>query len=91
VWHYGGGDWTLPWRVYHGLDEQFRPVDKPDSPPHPITNVARYRRMIYGFAKASAVLEGRIKDDPGPPRPPRREPHSPGGVILPTGTGSPQR
>lgn len=81
-----GGDWTLPWRVYHGLDEDFRPLDDPDAPARRIRYPSRYRHFIYGMAKAVEVLEDGQPDGMGPPRPSRRdrEAKSEGGVILPT-------
>ena len=97
MWRYGGGDWTLPFRVYHGLDAHFRPVGEPDAPARPIRYVERYRHLLYGFAKAAAIIEEGVKDKP-PPRPPRRpdpgkprEQVTPGGVVLPTGTPAPPR
>lgn len=100
MWRYGGGDWTLPWRVFHGLDERFRPVSDPDGDPIPIVHVARYRRLLYGYAKAAAVLEeghpaqerkavrqrSRTGPSAGPP-----EQRTEGGVVLPTGTPAPPR
>lgn len=76
--------------MYHGLGEDFRPLDDPTRPPRRIQNAARYRRLIYGFAKASAILDGRMKDVIGPPRTRRRDPRNEQKVILPTGVAKPR-
>jgi hypothetical protein len=73
----------VPWRVYHGLDRDFRPLDDPSAPPHRIHCVDRYRKMMYGFALATDVLEHGAKDRPGPPAPRRGETVRPSGLILP--------
>lgn len=92
VWRYGGGDWLEPWRIYHGLDADFRPVDEPSKPAHRPTWVRRYRHLLYGFAKAAAIMEEGAKDKPPRPvvrdRAPRPgEVTTPSGLILPTGSG----
>jgi hypothetical protein len=85
VWR-NGGDWTLPWRVYHGLDADFRRLDDPAAPPRLIRHPSRYRHLIYGMAKAAAVLEEGAPDGIGPSRPSRRERElkARGAVVLPT-------
>lgn len=97
MWRYGGGDWTAPWKVYHGLGDDFRPLGDADAQPRFIGNVSRYRHLLYGMAKAAAVMEEGAKDKP-PPRPRRRpdpgkprEDVTPGGVVLPTGATPPPR
>lgn len=77
MWRYGGGDWTAPWRVYHGLGDDFRPIDDPEGAPKRIRYVARYRYLLYGMAKAAAIMEEGVKDRPALP-PPRRRPPDPG-------------
>lgn len=96
VWRYGGGDWLEPWRVYHGLDSNFRPVDRPERPAHRPTFVKRYRHMLYGFAKAAAIMEEGAKDNHRAPVRTRERPRAvelpghvqtPSGLILPTDAG----
>jgi hypothetical protein len=93
VWRYGGGDWTLPWRVYHGLGEDFRPLNDPDAAPRRIPYPTRYRHFMYGMAKAGAVLEEGAPDGMAPSRPSRRERElkAKGGIVLPTGAAKPRR
>lgn len=101
MWRYGGGDWTLPWRVYHGLGPDWRPLADPDGDAKPIGDVARYRNFVYGMAHAAAVMEEGVRDKSGPARPKRRrdrrddgkprEQVSEGGVVLPTGAAKPPR
>lgn len=82
----------MPWRVYHGLDEDFRPLDDPTGEPQRIGHPARYRHFLYGMAKAAAVMEEGAPDGTGPARPSRRaaqrerELVAKGGLILPTST-----
>lgn len=95
VWRFGGGDWTLPWRMYHGLDEQFRPLDDPAGAPVRIRDVPRYRALILGFGLANDVILRGAKDKPGLPPPAvpgrtDRERVRPSGLILPTGVEAPR-
>jgi hypothetical protein len=74
AWHYGGAD---PYRLYNMLDEAYRPIGQPDAEPRPPRFPDRLQRFMYGLAKASAVIDGKVKDEPyveaaGPPRPQRR-------------------
>lgn len=92
LWRYGGDDWTVVWRVYHGLATDFRPLGQPHRDPLPIADVQRYRQLLYGFAKAAAVIEEGAPNDPPRPTPlrPKRGPSvTPGGVVLPTGVPDP--
>jgi hypothetical protein len=97
VWRYGGGDWLAPWRVYHALGQDFRPLDDPDADPLLPRWPSRYRNLLYGMAKAAAVMEEGARDRPGPRKPRRkpdpgkpREQRTAGGVVLPTGTDEPR-
>jgi hypothetical protein len=73
-------------------------MDNPEAEPYRPKNVSLYRNLIYGFAKAFAVVSDGVKDTVGPtppekklrpsdPAKPRPYDVSAGGVILPTGAG----
>lgn len=96
AWHYGGED---PYRLYHMLDEAYRPIGSPDAAARPPRYPDRLQRFMYGLAKASAIIEGKMKDRPymeqdAPQRPDRerlseREKaatlYGPRGEVLSTG------
>jgi hypothetical protein len=71
AWRYGGGDWLLPWRMYHGLDDEYRRMGIDGDPQRYPWAVNRYRNLIYGFTKAAAVIEEGVPNKPVTLRPPR--------------------
>lgn len=72
--------------MYHGLDDDFRPLDDPSAEPKRIEHVDRYRCMMYGFGLAVDVLVRGGKDRVAPASPKSNtERVRPSGIILPTG------
>lgn len=72
AWHYGGED---PYCLYNMLDAAYRPVWNPEAPAILPRFPERLQRFMYGLAKASAVIDGKLKDrpymDPAPRAPVR--------------------
>lgn len=98
AWHYGGED---PYRLYNMLGSDYRPLWAPHAAAIPPRYPERLQRFMYGLARASAIMEGKLKDvpymakDPAP-RPSRarltdgqktRPIYGPHGDVLSTGTG----
>lgn len=47
AWKHGGHD---PYRLFNELDEDFRPLERPDREPMPPPFPDRLRRVVYAFA-----------------------------------------
>jgi hypothetical protein len=47
AWRHGGHD---PYRLYNMLDEDYRPLGKPDAEPLPPHAPRRLRNVVYAFA-----------------------------------------
>jgi hypothetical protein len=52
-----------PYRLFNGLEQDYRPIGRPDEDPRPPLFPSRLRSMIYGFAliadrEAQAVAGG---------------------------------
>lgn len=52
-----------PYRVYHGLDEQYRPIGDPDGEPRPPRHPARQRALTFAMARIS--IEGGLNPRQG--------------------------
>jgi hypothetical protein len=50
AWLHGGED---PYRLYHGLDEHWRPRSDPDGEPRPPQFPERQRALIFAFASVA--------------------------------------
>ncbi len=61
AWHYGGED---PYRLYNMLDVDYRPVGNPEAAPRPPRYPDRLQRFMYGLVRASAIIDGKMKDRP---------------------------
>lgn len=77
AWRYGSEE---PWRLYNGLDSDYRRLHDPALPAVRPRYPDRLRAFMYGCGKAAAIMEGKMKDAPvtPPARPERR-------VVLPKG------
>lgn len=47
AWQHGGDD---PYRLYHCLDEAYRPLGDPGAPARPPAYPGRQRALIFAFA-----------------------------------------
>lgn len=47
AWKHGGHD---PYRLFNGLDESYRPLERPQEEPLPPPHPERLRNVIYAFA-----------------------------------------
>jgi len=56
AWRYGGED---PYRLYNGLDGNFRPLGYPEADPAPPRYPTRLRHFLYGCGLYA--LEGEAK------------------------------
>lgn len=55
AWRYGGED---PWRLYHGLDAEYRLLRAPDRPPVRPKFPSRVKAFMYACAEVAANMEG---------------------------------
>jgi hypothetical protein len=47
AWKHGGHD---PYRLYNGLDDDYRPIEDSEKPVMPPPDPRKLRNVIYGFA-----------------------------------------
>lgn len=57
AWRYGNED---PYRVYNGLDRQYRPLSQPDQLARPPTYPTRLRHFVYGCGLYAMDNEGKL-------------------------------
>jgi hypothetical protein len=71
AWRYGRED---PFRLYHRLDAQYRPMWDPGLPEVRPRRPDRLRAFLYACGKAAAILDGKMESKNLPQRPPDRQP-----------------
>lgn len=49
-----------PYRVYNGLDGDYRPLGHPDEPPRPPTYPSRLRHFLYGCGLYAMETEAKL-------------------------------
>lgn len=57
AWRYGHGE---PYRIYNGLDRDYRPLGHPEQPARPPLFPSRLRHFVYGCGLYASELEARL-------------------------------
>jgi hypothetical protein len=57
AWRYGGED---PYRLYNGLDADYRPLGHPDELSRPPRYPSRLRHFLYGAGLFASEIEAKL-------------------------------